>query len=366
MKFTNLNTINFRNYSKASIGFDDINIFIGNNAQGKTNILEALYLLSTSRSFRTNNNEYLIKSGEKSAKLTSKYIKKEIKHTNSVTINSKKKEYETDDKKISSAINFIGKINCSALCPEDINIIKEDSSQRRRYIDILLSQTNFDYLLNISKYNRILKHKNRLLKDIKIKKAQRKDINTWNEQQRMIGKKISEVRNSATERLNYISRGIYEHLSGGKETFSLGYFDSVSEERFDPERYENLFEGKQEKHLEEEIQKGFAVVGPHRDDILINVNHKAVKGFGSEGQQRSAAICLSLTEIEFINETLSEYPVLLVDDIYSELDDQRKASLMELLNKKTQLFLTGTRLSEFKGLENQAKVFRINEGRIEN
>jgi len=367
MKIERLNLENFRNYSNLDLSFPDpVSIFLGNNGQGKTNILEAIHLIATAKSFRNVKTEYILKHQETKFKIEINIVKNSVFKKVIINYSNGIRLFSVDGKKVSKLSSILGIIHVSILCPEDIFIIKGDSQYRRKFLDIALSQLDSIYLSGLIEYQKVLKHKNSLLKLIKIGKAQINELEAWNFKIIELSKQLFSKRRDFLIFLNKENEKISNLLSENKENIQLKYLDSIlNGESDDPEEFEKEFKNRQKRVQAEEIRRGMALLGAHRDDFSIEINGQNLRYVGSQGQQRSAAISLRLAEIEYMHAVLQQYPVLLIDDIFSELDDKRKSYFMDLLNHDTQMFLTGTRKEEFPKIIRRAKVFLVSEGKVE-
>ncbi len=367
MKILNLHLNNFRNYRETSISFSkSINIFIGDNAQGKTNILEAIHILATTKSFRSVKYENMLKHDENSFRIECEILKNDVFKKVKINYDLKNKLFFINDKKINKISDILGIINVSILCPEDIQIIKGDSHYRRRFIDIALCQLDKVYLINLIEYQKVLRNKNAVLKYIRIGRAKERELEPWNTQIIDISREIYSRRRDFLIDLNEKNKKTSFFLSGETENIEIKYIDDVLKgQTSDVEEYIKELKIKQKRVWGEEIKRGISLFGPHRDELKIEINGKNIKHIGSQGQQRTVAISLRLAEVECMYARSGEYPILLIDDIFSELDNKRKAYFMELLNRNTQMFLTGTRVDEFPTIFNQAATFKINQGSID-
>jgi DNA replication and repair protein RecF len=366
MFIKNINLVNFRNFSKNSIIFGNINIIIGNNAQGKSNLLEAIYILSTLRSFRKNNDNELIRFSNNNYYISAEYddnksIKKiciEYNIDGNKTIKDSNNEYI-------KKIDHIGIIKSTILIPEDINIISGDSLSRKKFIDVTISQTDRVYLKYLLEYNKILKQRNHLLRLIKDGKQKVLEIEPWNDQLIKFSSLIYYKRYDFISKIKEIVSKTYNYLSNRNEEMNIVYSDSImSGKESSLEEYELSFKNRQKRVLSEEIIRGHTILGIHRDDIDITINGKEAKIYGSLGQQRSIAISLRMSGHEYMYSLNKEYPILLIDDIFSELDPVRREKLLELLTPPTQLFITGTKKEDFEPLLSNAQVFSIQNGNI--
>ena len=351
MKIKSLKLKNFRNYNLLHLDFDDsTNIFYGNNAQGKTNILEAVYLSGTTKSHRGTKDRDLIRFGEEEAHIETVIEKNNIDYK--IDMHLKKnspKGIAINKIPIRKASELFGVINIVFFSPEDLNIIKNGPSERRRFVDLELSQLDKIYLNNLSNYNRIVNQRNHLLKDLK-------DVETldiWELQLVQYGNEIINRRKKFIEEINKIISYIHNKLTGGKEKIQLIY---------EPSNGNLSLEQALKKNREKDLKIKSTSVGPHRDDICFMVNNLDIRRFGSQGQQRTAALSLKLSEIELVKQFIHDKPVLLLDDVLSELDKHRQNYLLESIND-IQTLITCTGVEEFVNRRFSInKVFHVQNG----
>lgn len=355
----------YRNYNlldtKFNVGF---NIIYGNNAQGKTNILEAIYLCTTGRSHRTIKDNELIKYG------SDKYTVKVIYHKADRNDNSIEIRYVTKEKKnilineipIKKIGSLMGQLNSVMFSPEDLQIIKEGPSERRRFIDIALSQLKPSYFYNLQQYIKILNQRNHLLKEIFLRKESVNTLDIWNQSLADTGSKIIKERVKFIEDLYRKAYNFHKSITNNKEKLLIKYISSI---RFELETdIKGAFLERLDEEKGREIQKGTTLVGPQRDDIEILVNDASLKQYGSQGQQRTAVLSLKLSELEIIKDNCGEYPVLLLDDVMSELDRKRREYLIENI-KNIQTFITCTDKNDFiKDIDNGSCFIRIENGAV--
>jgi DNA replication and repair protein RecF len=357
---------NYRNYKFLDTKFNDgFNVIYGNNAQGKTNILEAIYLCTTGRSHRTIKDNELIMYGSEKYKIKVIYSK-ENRNDNSIEINYSAKEKksilinEIPIKKIGS---LMGQLNSVMFSPEDLQIIKEGPSERRRFIDIALSQLKPSYFYNLQQYIRILNQRNYLLKEIFLRKESINSLDIWNQSLADAGSKIITDRLKFIDELYNKADRYHRNITCNKEKLFIKYISSI---RFDPgkDNIKTAFLKRLDEEKSREIQKGTTLVGPQRDDIEILVNDISLKQYGSQGQQRTAVLSLKLSELEIIKDNSGEYPVLLLDDVMSELDVNRREYLVENI-KNIQTFITCTDENEFiKDIDNKSFFIKVENGII--
>ena len=365
MRITTLKLINFRNYEELNIDFSDhSNIFIGNNAQGKTNLLEALYIIGSTKSFRRVNDDQLLKIGENNAKISAEITKNGIKKTvNFDFITKTGKKIWVNGKSNNRVSSYLGNINVILFFPEDLMLIKGEAAFRRRFIDSLLCQTDNIYLSYLINFQRVLKQRNFLLKDIQAGKKNKDVLYPWDEQLVSYACVIAKKREILIEKVNKIIEMIYNKLNTG-EKVEIQYKDSFFKgEDFGEEEYANKYKNKLKSMHSEEICKGMTIIGPHRDDLEIKLDDLNARFYSSQGQQRTIAISLRMAEVEYIYSIFSEYPILLLDDVFSELDDKRKGYLINMIQQDIQVFFTGTRDSDFSQMIPRARVFKIDQGK---
>jgi DNA replication and repair protein RecF len=330
---------NFRNYNELDINFSNgTNIFFGDNAQGKTNILEAIYLCGTTKSHKGSKDREIIKFNQEEAHIRIMISKNDIDYKVDMHLRKNKtKGIAINGIPIKKASELFGIVNIVFFSPEDLNIIKNGPSERRRFIDLELCQLDKVYLHNLTKYNQIINQRNKLLKDISFCSDLKDTLSVWNIQLVSYGNKIIERRKLFIEQMNGIIFHIHKKLSGDKEELVLKYEQNVSEE---------LFLATLEKNMEKDIKFKTTSVGPHRDDLNFYNKEIDIRKYGSQGQQRTAALSLKLSEIELVKKIINDKPILLLDDVLSELDSNRQNYLLNSISN-TQTLITCTGLDEF-------------------
>jgi len=357
----------FRNYQKESLTFDEgINILYGQNAQGKTNILEALYISSTGKSHRTNNYNDLIQRGQTGFEIK---LRAEINgRENSIIIrysNDKKKCAEINGIKREKLSDILGTLNMILFSPETLEVVKGSPAIRRKFLDILLCQTNRQYLHLLRNYNSLIKNKSIALKKGKTEKKYEDIIPIWNEHISVYGGKIVYLRNSAINRLKKYMKEEIHKITDGAETSELVYktFCETNEEK-DEKYYENQLLNKLNDGMQKEISISQCIYGPHRDDFEILLNGMNSRQYCSQGQQRTLALSLILAELSYIEEVKGEKPVLLLDDVLSELDLKRQEYLLKGLSN-VQTIITATDETRFVSKDQRKiKIFFIENGRV--
>ena len=349
---------NYRNYSNVKVEFGkNTNILYGDNAQGKTNILESIYMAATTKSHRKNTQDKdIIKIGEDESHIRLFVNKKDISHKIDMHLRkSKNKGVAIDGIPIRRATELYGLLNVIFFSPEDLTIIKNGPAERRRFMDLELCQISRLYYQNLASYNRILNQRNNLLKQIYHNRSLMDTLDVWNMQLVDYGSRIIKERRNFIDMMNEIIGEIHSHLTSGKEKLEIVYECNVDEDKFD--------ETLQEK-TEMDVRYSSTQSGPHRDDISFLINGIDARKYGSQGQQRTAALSLKLAQIQLMREVMKESPILLLDDVLSELDSNRKTYLLESI-KDTQTIITCTGLDEFisKHLPIQ-RMFQIKAGKI--
>lgn len=349
--------MNFRNYRELAISFDKgTNILFGDNAQGKTNILEAAYMSGTTKSHKGSRDKEMIRFGESEAHIRTIVEKQGKEYRIDMHLRQhRSKGIAVNKIPMKKASELFGILNIVFFSPEDLNIIKNGPAERRRFLDAELCQLDKIYLSDLSDYNKILNQRNKLLKDMIYRPELADTLPIWNQQLVETGKRIVKRRRYFVQELSEIVRDIHYRISGEKEEMRLIYEPSVPEELFEAEL--ERFDGRDRKLC-------LTSVGPHRDDLLFSVRDVDIRKFGSQGQQRTAALSLKLSEIELVKKLIHDTPVLLLDDVLSELDSGRQNYLLNNIYD-TQTIITCTGLDEFiKNRFTINKVFRVVNGTV--
>lgn len=339
MIIKSLELCNFRNYEDLKVQFSSgVNIFYGDNAQGKTNILEAIYLGGTTKSHKGSKDRELIMMDKSEAHVRLFIDRDGFTHKIDMHLKSRKsKGIAIDGIPIKKSSELIGLAHMVFFSPEDLSIIKNGPGERRRFIDMELCQLDKVYLYNLTKYNKILNQRNHLLKQVGLNQNLLDTLSIWDTQLVEYGKKIVESRSAFIDQLNVIIFDIHKRLSGNKEELFIKYVPNVEADEF-------------EKKLSQSRNKDMLIkntnVGPHRDDIQFLIKGIDLRKYGSQGQQRTSALSLKLAEIEMVKKVIGEKPVLLLDDVLSELDRNRQNYLLDSI-KDIQTIVTCTGLEEF-------------------
>lgn len=348
---------NFRNYEELDISFDKgTNILYGDNAQGKTNILESVYMSATTKSHKGSKDKEMIRFGESEAHLRTKVLRGEKEYQIDMHLKQNRaKGIAINQVPIKRAAELFGILNIVFFSPEDLQIIKNGPSERRRFLDSELCQLDKIYLSDLTNYNKILGQRNKLLKDMAFRPELADTLPVWDMQLVETGKRIIKRRKQFVEELNAIVYAIHFRISGGKEKLSVKYEPNIEDIFFEDEL--NRAKAKDKKLAQ-------TSVGPHRDDLLFSIGDVDIRRFGSQGQQRTSALSLKLSEIELVRKSINDTPVLLLDDVLSELDSNRQNYLLNNI-QDTQTIITCTGLDEFVRNRFQLnKVFEVVNGQV--
>lgn len=349
---------NYRNYNNLSITFDPgITILYGDNAQGKTNILEAIYISGTTKSHRGTKDKDIIKFGENESHIRLNLSKHDVGHRIDMHLRkNKNKGVAVDGQSIKKSGELFGIIHMIFFSPEDLSIVKNGPSERRRFMNLELCQLNKIYYYNYVNYNKALNQRNTLLKQIYQNPKLKDTLDMWDEYLMEYGRCIIEEREKFIQDLNGIVKDIHSHLTGDKEIIEIGYEKNVS-----IDDYEKMMRSKRNLDLKYQTTQ----VGPHRDDICFYINGIDVRKYGSQGQQRTAALSLKLAEIEMVKNLIHDNPILLLDDVMSELDHNRKHYLLDSI-KDIQTIVTCTGYDDFiKSRLMINKIYKVTDGQIE-
>ena len=333
---------NFRNYEIEEINLEkNINIFYGQNAQGKTNIIESIFLCSLGKSFRTKKDKEMIKLNEQNAVVEVEYEKTDRDGKIKIEIGNKKNIY-LNGIKIKKLSELLGNLNIVIFTPDDINILKGGPQNRRRFLDIMISQLRPNYMHILNLYIKTMEQRNNYLRQIKEEHKDENLLEIWDEKLAEYAIKIYEYRKEFIEKIIKKLDIIHKNITNGEEQIELEYVTECDSK----EKYLKLL--KERRKLD--IIKGFTTKGVHRDDFMIYINKKDIKIFGSQGQNRTAMLSLKLAELQVIYDEIGEYPILLLDDFMSELDKTRRKNFLENI-EGTQVIITGTEKLDIENLE---------------
>ena len=344
---------NFRNYENEIINLDkNINIFYGENAQGKTNILEAVFIAAMGKSFRAKKDKELIKFNENNCSIEINFIRNSLEKKIKINFNEKK-QITINGIKINKLSQLLGNLNVVIFSPDDINVLKDGPDKRRVFLNILISQLKPRYVYYFNLYKKTLEQRNNYLKQIKYSNKPIEGLEVWDESLSNYAEKIYEYRkeyvNKIKEKINIIHSGITEE----KENILLEYISDFDENK---SFYEILKENRKK-----DIEKGYTTKGIHRDDFKIYLNGKLVNIYGSQGQHRTVMLSLKLSELYIIKDEIGEYPILLLDDFMSELDSKRRKSFLNNITD-AQVIITGTEKIILE--KNKVNVYNVKNGKV--
>ena len=358
MIIKSLDLENYRNYKNLYLEFDEgTNILTGENAQGKTNILEAIYLCSTTKSHRGSKDGEIINFENDEGHVRSVINKKNEEIRIDLHLRkSKSKVIALNLEKLKKTSELIGILNVVLFSPEDLNIIKGGPSYRRSFIDMQICRLDSSYVFNLSSYNKIIDQRNKLLKDIYFEPALKETLFIWDSQLQSYGSQVIKKRKEFVDELNEIVKEIHYKLTGQKEFLDIKY---------EPDTLEDEIEKNLRLNAERDLKSKMTSCGPHRDDYVININGIDARKFGSQGQQRTAALSLKLAEIEIIKKNTNDSPIFLLDDVLSELDSNRQNMLLESISDM-QTIITCTGLDDFVNERFTInRVFDVHDGIVE-
>lgn len=352
MKVKKLEIQNFRNISDISLEFDnEINVICGENAQGKTNIIEALWLFSGAKSFRNTKDNEFIKFGEKHAKIYTEFDMLGVQNQASIVFDDKKTAF-LNEKKLLNTSYFAGKFNSVVFSPTDLNLVTDGPDKRRRFLDTAIGQLYPNYIEILRSYSRAVMQRNKIIKDYRYDKTLSVMLDVFEAEIVDIGNKIINYRKKYVSVLNNFVSKIYNGISCGKENIEIFYIS----------KNENLDLEILKISRENDMFTSTTSVGPHRDDINFKINGISARNFGSQGQKRSVALSLKLAGAEVIKEISGEYPICLLDDVMSELDEGRQNYILNHI-RNWQSFITCCDISNIKNLKS-GKVIKINGGEV--
>lgn len=348
---------NFRNYEDLDLKFDSgTNILFGDNAQGKTNILEAAYVSGTTKSHKGSRDKDMIRFGEDESHIRTIVEKQGKEYQLDIHLKkNRSKGIAINKVPIKKASELFGILNMVFFSPEDLNIIKNGPSERRRFLDAEICQLDKIYLSDLTRYNKILMQRNRLLKDMQHQPQLMETLPVWDMQLVEYGKRLIRRRRQFVEELSEIVTGIHRNISGKREELVLRYEPNIDAEFLEDEL--NRVREKDRKYAQ-------TSVGPHRDDISFFIRGVDIRKFGSQGQQRTAALSLKLSELELVKQLIHDRPILLLDDVLSELDAGRQNHLLNAIND-IQTIITCTGLDDFVNNRFKIdKIFKVIDGAV--
>lgn len=345
MIISKLSAVNFRNYKNLEISVDQmVNVFYGQNAQGKTNILESIFFGAFGLSHRTNQENNLLSFNNEQMMVclnfSSQTGEHELRIKKLTDTLHRKKEIILDKVKITPKEHY-GVLNVVIFSPEDLQFVKGEPSLRRRFLNMQIAQTSRRYWELLVKYNRVLQQRNKLLKQIKDGEISEDNLIPWDKEFIVLASEICKFRQPAIQKLQKIADSIHQTISNG-ENLTIHYvLKNMHSEIVDGlDDYIKFFQEGLDECRSADIARGSTNIGPHRDDLYLEVNGKGLKDYGSQGQQRSVALALKLSQLEYVYKEIGEYPVLLLDDVMSELDENRRKKILEFIDSKIQTFIT--------------------------
>ena len=362
MKLTGIHLINFRNYERADITpCEGVSVLAGDNAQGKTNVLEAVYLCCTGRSHRTSREREMVRWGSEEARVKVEAQRADGAHDVAMTLYSgRRKQVRVGGKHISRSGELMGHVTGVLFSPEDLRLVKDGPEVRRRFMDMELSQIKPSYYYALQRYQRALLQRNKLLKLIAAKEAGGDTLEDWEGQLALSGATIVAARHRFIEKLCPVAHENHLAISAGKERLHSAY-----QSQLDIARESQIAEQLQRllaKSRDHDLKRGSTHIGPHHDDIALMVNGQDVRAYGSQGQQRTTALSLKLSELHVMREDTGEWPVLMLDDVMSELDPQRRRMLLRNL-EGVQVLVSLTDINDLCGARAGA-VFEVSAGTI--
>lgn len=355
MNITKIKLENFRNYTNQEITFNKgINVIYGDNAQGKTNILEAIFLCSMGKSFRTNKDKELIKLSEDFAKINIEYEKSDRKGKIEYII-SNKKSISINGVKIKKLSELLGNINSIIFSPDDMEILKDGPQKRRKFLNMLISQLRPRYLFNLNDYNKTLEQRNNYLRQIKYENKSKNMIDIWNEKLASHAQIIYEYRKEFVDKILKKIVDIHKNITNNSEEIKINYISDFKNK-------EEYIKKLKEK-LNKDIERGYTSTGIHKDDFEVYINGKNINLYGSQGQFRTAILSLKLSELYVIYDEIGEYPILLLDDFMSELDEKRRRKFVENITD-AQVILTGTHKLILENFD--YNIYNVKDGQVKN
>ena len=363
MKIKKLILKNFRNYIDLDIEFNDkLNIIIGNNAQGKTNILEAIYFLSITKSFLSVHDKTLINKNSKFSKVVGDVIEDNYRKKLSVLVNSEGKNLEVNKKIIKRNIDYLGNLRVVIFSPDDIRLLKDSPANRRRFLNIELSQLYDKYVKLLSEFNIILKQRNEYLKVIKNNIINQDYLNILNDKYVQLSVSIYNYRNNFINKINKYISDVYFNISGDMGLI-VKYITDIDIDNV--QIMKNNMLNKLNDNINRDILYGSTNIGPHKDNFMFYLNENNLSMYGSQGQLKMSILALKLAEIDVFRDSVGSNPILLLDDIFSELDIEKRNNLINFLNDGVQTIMTTTDLSEInEELIKISNVYRIENGQI--
>jgi DNA replication and repair protein RecF len=357
---------NFTNYKELNFEADAfLNLIVGDNAQGKTNLLDAIYYLSHGTSYRYHQDQQLIRWNADFFTITAVTKNKYTLNKLAYSYKDNKKNITINESKLNKIADLLGIFTVVFFSPDDLYIVKGNPSLRRKYLDSELCQVSPKYYYYLQQYRKTLLQRNRLLKEIRLDKSNKKSLEIWNIQLAKYGAWLIIKRLEMLNKIKPLARLTHRKLSDGLEELEIIYSHSldINNNHFTLEWLEDFIISQLESCFDYDLMRGFTTKGPHRDDFVVKINGYNLKEFGSQGQQRTAALSLKISEVEFMYGETGEYPVLLLDDVLSELDKKRRDQLLALVSDRIQTFITCTETSFLnKNILEKASINKVSRG----
>ncbi|CCQ51592.1 DNA replication/repair protein RecF [Crocosphaera watsonii] len=359
MYLKNIHLYAFRNYHEQTLNFESQKtILLGNNAQGKSNLLEAVELLATLKSHRTNRDRDLILEGEKKGQILGTVERNYGESQMGITFRSPgRRSLMLNHENLRRHLEFLGHINAVEFSCLDLELVRGSPENRRSWLDTLLIQLEPVYASIINQYNKVLRQRNALLKVIRKTveeqtttdnlSAEMSQLKLWDQQLAEAGTRVTRRRNRVIERISPLAENWHKEISNGTEKLEINYLPNISIDREEPQEVQQAFLDKIEQRRMAEQQLATSVVGPHRDDVELKINHTPAKSYGSQGQQRTLVLAIKLAELQLIEDVIGEPPLLLLDDVLAELDPNRQNQLLEVIQGRFQTIITTTYLHSF-------------------
>ncbi|MBT9172465.1 MAG: DNA replication and repair protein RecF [Syntrophomonadaceae bacterium] len=359
---------NFRNFRELNISFHPkINVLMGENAQGKTNLLESISYLGSGRSFRTRNDTETIFWGKSVCVISGRVLRAGGENRLKIALDSTErvKKY-TVDRVLKERHDYTGKLITVLFTPDDLQLVKGGPQNRRKYLDEEVCKVSPLYEAELTRYQHILRQRNQLLRIYSKKQSSRMEIECWDEELSKSAAVILRKRVAAAHRLNLLARLAHRRLTGGGENLEISYFSTVPfVEKNDEKKLAEVILASLASNFAKEVSLGVTLLGPHRDELQMTLNNRDARQYASQGQMRTLVLALKLAELEYIKGETGEFPVLLYDDVFSELDETRRRLLLEAIDGRVQTFITGTEVKNLLDLGRYGDVFRVKRGEVE-
>ncbi len=358
----------YRNYHNIDLSFEKgVNIIVGPNAQGKTNLLEAIYFLSTGTSHRGGRTLELVRWSADSFQIKGSVFSQGRSHELDIRFSGTKKTIALDGVFLMRVSELLGITNVVLFSPDDLQLVKGGPGFRRKFLNVALCRISPLYRENLMEYERILTQRNNLLRSEPRERGRKftEHLSIWDEGLTRTGAVVMAKRAEALDRFSAHAKVLHGKITSGHETLELIYEPSFNTLGFSRDELRNGFEAKLKAMRQVEIQRRVTMIGPHRDDFKILINSTDARVYGSQGQQRTSVLSLKLAELEYLKEEAGEYPILLLDDVMSELDKSRRNYLMQTLDRDMQTFITTTDLGDLlDGIKGGGRVFRFKDGAL--